>query len=243
MKAVRNFISALLGGAVLALGTAASLIVKDELSIASALVFSMGFLAIAVFEFGLFTDNSSLLLSKKNGASQMATIIIAWLGNIIAAFIIGILMKPQLADAAKVIVTAKSNSEFLPLCIDALLCGALVYIAMHGYRKSGSGFTSCAILVAATFALSVCDLNFAPANALYIGAAYNTFSSYAKNIGSVLTHTLFAAFCNVVGALFFSVLNKIKNNELSVKRHHRHKHHRRHHSHSHSGEESAEKQN
>ena len=138
-------------------------------------------------------------------------------------------MIPKINTLASKLFNEKLDISFANLCIGSILCGMLIYIAMHGFRKSGSGFTGCAILVAAASVISVCDFEYALANTFYIGAAFDNFNNYSKNIGEVFMLTVFVSIGNIIGALFFSALNKLKTSDMEFKKH---RHHRHHHSHS-----------
>lgn len=236
MNLLQSFISAILGGIVIALGSAASLILKPDSTLASAVIFSMGFLAVAVFELSIFTDNLGAIFSK-NVAKQTKKSLTILFGNILGALPVGIALIPKLNKSADVLVKSKYDISFVELAVGSVLCGMLVYIAMHGFRKSGSGFTGCAILVAASSAISVCGFDYALANIFYIGAAFDKFKSYQNNIGEVLILVLFVSLGNAIGAMIFSLLNELKSEEFEVGRHHHHKH-RRHSHHEHKDNET-----
>ncbi len=236
MKNFQTFISAVLGGIAIALGSAASLILNIDSPIASAIFFSMGLLAASVFEFSIFTDNLGSMFLKNHGSTQATKTFVIWFGNTIGALLTGIAMIPKVNTLASVVIESKFDISFANLCVDSILCGILIYIAMHGYRKSGGGFTGCAILVAAASVISVCDFEYALANTFYIGATFKSFYSYSKVIGEIFMLTIFVAIGNIIGAMFFSALNKLKNSDVEFEKRH-HRHHRHHSSHSESNSE------
>lgn len=237
MKNFQAFISAVLAGIIIALGGAASLILSIDSPFVSALFFSAGLLAVAVFELSIFTDNLGAMFLKHRTSKQATKTFIVWLGNTIGALLVGIAMTPKAnANAlAKHVVGGKFDISFANLCVGSILCGVLIYIAMHGFRKSGNGFTGCAVLVAAATVIDICGFEYALTNTFLIGAAFDKFKNYSSNIGEVFMLTIFVALGNILGALFFSALNKLKSDDVKFKRHH-HKH-RHHHSHSESDSE------
>ncbi len=224
MSSIQNFFSAFLSGIVIALGGAASLYLKADSPIAAAIMFSLGFIVIGVFELSIFTDNLGGIFSKKTGLKQLKKNLILWLGNILGAGIIGVLMLPHLNTAALELMVTKFELSLSELAINSVLCGMLIYIAMHGFRKAGSGFTGCAVLFLASYMISAFGFEYAVTNILYIASAFNNLASYEKNIGEILVLTILVAVGNAIGAIVFSGIYKLKNESI----HHRHSH--RHHS-------------
>ncbi|MBE6679139.1 MAG: formate/nitrite transporter family protein [Ruminococcaceae bacterium] len=243
MKTFQTFISAFLGGIAIALGCAASLVLNTESVLVGAVFFSAGFLAIGVFELSIFTDNLGAIFKKGNAAKHANKLLIIYLGNIFGSLLTGIALIPKLQPIAKAFLMAKFEESFESICLSSILCGILIYIAMHGFRKAGSGFTGCAVLVVASAIIPLCGFDYAIANVFYVGAAFNNIQLYGTKIGEILLLVIFVALGNLIGTLIFSALNQFKNEDLtSSKRSHRHKHRHSHRHHHHEDDSQNDEQ-
>lgn len=239
MSHLSAFISAILAGIAVALGSAASFILGADHPVAAAFFFSFGMLAVAVFDLHLFTDKISHFFSKKNITECFLRVFITLLGNIIGAIAIGWTMKGKLDAPTTAYLIERFDAPFLKTLLDSALCGILIYIAMHGYRKAASGVVGCSVLLGATSIISICDLDYAIFNTFCVGAGFNNYRSYVRNWPNAVVVIIFVAIGNAIGALLFALLNKIKDDESEGKKHHKHHHHRHNRS---SSETTEEKQ-
>ena len=140
MKFLRNFVSAILGGISIGFGSAAYFALKDESLIAAALIFSLGFLAVVVFEFGLFTDKSGYIFTKGQIEHNLSKLFTTLLGNLIGAWLCGAAFCTALYDVALATIKNMTSCSYFGVFIGAVVCGMLIFIAMHGYRKASSDF-------------------------------------------------------------------------------------------------------
>lgn len=239
MSHLSTFISAILAGIAVALGSAASFILGTDHPVAASFFFGFGMLAVAVFDLHLFTDKISHILDKKNTTKYFLRVFITLLGNVLGAIAIGWTMKGELDAPTTAYLAEKFGAPFLEILLNSILCGILIYIAMHGYRKAASGVIGCSVLLGATSIISICDLDYSVFNAFCVGAAFDNYSSYMRKGMEAIIVILFVAVGNCVGALLFALLHKIKDEEIEVKKRHKHHHHRHHHS---SSETTEEKQ-
>lgn len=228
MKILRNFVSALLGGIAIGIGSAAYLVLKDEFPFAAALVFSAGFLAVAVFELGLFTDKSGSVLKKGRIEHNLSKLLITLLGNWAGSMLCGLAFNSKVYDIATGAIQAKVYGSYLELFVDSVFCGMLIFIAMHGYRKAGNGFTGCTILMGAVSAMALLGTDYAPFNAFITTAGINTFSTYSKFAAQIMAVFVLSAIGNILGAVIFSSLYKFKDGS---DRHDGNSHQAKHHSH------------
>ena len=239
VKTLKYFVSAILGGMAIALGSAASLVLSSESKIASAFVFSFGFLAAAILELGIFTDKPSMLFQKGHIDRHLARVIVLLLGNIIGAVIIGAASITMFNSIAKDIIEPKLIASPVSILVGSVLCGILIHIGMHGYHKAGAGFTGCAVLILATSVISVCEFDCGLQNIFYIVCAFDRYKLYINNAAPAIFLTLGAALGNIIGALIFAAFYKIKNMEKQDRSHGRHRSHKSHH---HSRSEDSQKQ-
>ncbi|MBQ4556375.1 MAG: formate/nitrite transporter family protein [Clostridia bacterium] len=218
MSNFRTFLSAILGGIALSLGGAAYLsLYNDSFFLASAM-FSIGVLAVLTFELDIFTDKASKFIStqpRRLDQEVLALLIVA-LGNTIGAIGCGLLCGFFMNEAATAVYAAKTAEPFILTFVRAVFCGMLMYIACHGYRRQGGGFSGCAIVVASVTTFGICGFEHFVADVFYCTARLSFgYKSFAF-LGLILLG-------NFIGAMLFSWLYELKKN--GRKHHHHHHHH------------------
>lgn len=239
MKFWKNLVSAILGGISISLGTAAYLAVKQESILAACLLFSMGFLAVAIFEFGLFTDKAGFLFEKGNTENNIKRLLVALTGNIIGSLVAGIALISKVNIPAKEVFTENYYGLDFGFFLSSILAGALIYIAMHGYRKADGKFASCAILILATAIIPACGLEYVISNTFSIGAALTNANQYTSYFFQIACIEILSAFGNAIGAVAFASLYRLKN--ASDDHRHGHRHHKHRHESAKDSTESSEK--
>ena len=233
MVFIQNFVSAILGGIAVALGSVAYLALFEQSVFAASFLFALGFLMVAIFDLALFTDRVGFLFQKGHIEENVKKLFITLFGNAIGAWIIGFAFMSKYTAAAKVIFRPKLDYSPVSVLVGALVCGALIYVAIHGYRRAGGGMASCLILTVSASIIPLCNLEYAVSNLFYMGAALHKFSLYTSNAFDILFLILLSAAGNALGAMIFSMLYKFKSEDYLENRKHKH-HHHHHHSHSES---------
>ncbi len=227
MKFLRNFVSAFLGGISVSLGCAAYYLLKDTSPVIASLMFSVGFLVVAVFNFGLFTDRAGHLFGNGKTERNFKTLLISLLGNVSGSLLCGVFFINKLYSTITVIFQEKITSlNVVELFIGSLLCGVLIYTGLHGFRKAGSGFTGSIMLIGSTTLIGLCGFEYSLFNVFLTGAGIEKFSSYSNNALSILALWLISAIGNALGAILFAYLCRFKDSEESHSSKHDKHHHR-----------------
>lgn len=226
MKFLRNFVSAILGGISIGLGSAAYLALKDNSLIAASLIFSVGFLAVVVFEFGLFTDKSGYLFTKNQIEHNLSRLFTTLLGNLIGAWLCGAAFCSKLYSLASSDIRNMVSCSYLELFVGSIVCGILIFITMHGYRKAGSGLTACVLLVAAGAAVMLCGGNYVLFNMFLMGIGVKSSTLYSREMLQAMATLVIGAIGNAVGAVVFASLCRFKDGTSDSQHNsHRLKHH------------------
>ena len=238
MKNIRGFISAILGGFAVSIGCTAYLLLKNESPLIAALMFGTGFLAAVVFGLKLYTDKSGYLFTHGKLERNIVKIIATMLGNIIGAFICGFAVSSRVYQNAYSALKTCITGSFVDLLIGSFICGILIYIGIHGYRKAG-GFTGCLLLFTSTTMIMLCDFDYALFNIFTVSASFKNLDYITSNIFNIVIAVFIAAIGNAIGAILFATLCKIKD-EKDDDNHHHHHHHRHKHKHHSSKKETKE---
>ena len=219
MKFLRSFISAFLGGVSVSFGCAAYHMYFNTSPALASLMFAVSFLVIAIFKFNLFTDKIGHLFDKGKAEKNLETLGITLIGNLLGAFTCGTLFMSQfydfVTDAAETKIT---KLDFLSVFFSSVLCGILIYIALHGFRKAGSGFTGSLILVGAIMLIGLCGFEYAVSNAFITGAGISNMSNYSKYGVQIAILWFGSALGNAIGAAAFAYLRKVSDTEESSKK-------------------------
>ncbi|MBQ6893170.1 MAG: hypothetical protein IJN48_03100, partial [Clostridia bacterium] len=114
--------------------------------------------------------------------------------------------------------------SYLDIFISSLLCGVLIFIAIHGFRKVG-GFAGCAILITASTMIMMCDFEYSLFNVFTVSAGIQNVSSYAALSLPIVAVIFLSAIGNALGAIIFASLYRFKENTDDSHRRHHHNHH------------------
>lgn len=120
----KTFISAILAGLMISLGSIAYL---NEPSIFGCLLFSVGLLAILDCQLDLFTGKVSYITSYK----EFPYILIVLLGNILGCSVL--VAFPS--AVAKQLITDMLKVSMFYILIESILCNILIYIAVEAHNK------------------------------------------------------------------------------------------------------------
>ena len=229
MDFVFTLVSSILSGIAIAIGGAAYLAFYSESVVIASMLFSIGFLAVVVFELNLFTDRIGFLFTQGNIDRNINKMAIGFIGNVLGAFIMGIILMPEFKDSALPLFQAMAKENTFSCFLGSIICGMLIFIGIHGYRRANSGFTGCAILLFSATTIAVCNFDYAITNLFFISASFDSVTMYSKRIVDVLAAVLMPAIGNALGAMIFALLYRFKNLENEENRKHKHHSHRHHH--------------
>ena len=224
MKFLRSFVSAFLGGIAISLGCAAYCLFYGTSPILASFMFAIGFLAVVIFKFDLFTDKMGHLFDKGRTEKNIKTLFTTLFGNLGGAILGGTLLLSKVYDLANPILSDKVlRTDTLALIASSFVCGILIYIGLHGFRKAGSGFTGCLVLVGATMLIGLCGFDYALFNAFLTGAGIRIIGNYSSYAVQLLVLWIGSAIGNAAGAVAFAYLCKFSNKEDSDSDSHKHK--------------------
>lgn len=223
MKGLRTFFSSVLAGIAISVGCLAELSMKFKEPFPAALVFSIGFIIIMIFELHLFSDRVGYMYEENTRLDKKVEyLLIALLGNYVGSLAVGLISTNMYVKETAAIITAKSDVKMLGVLASAVICGFIVFAACHGYRRQSGGISGITVVVLLTSAISLCGLEHSISNIFYY-AKVRAFSI------DVLAHLAFSLLGNLLGALLFSTLYELKKSFDSDSHRHHHHHHRHHH--------------
>lgn len=178
------------------IGIGAAVYLSCGSKIAGALLFTVGLFTICAFGMNLFTGKIGYVFSNKNNPNC----IVIWLGNLAGASVGMALLriaKPSLQTAAKEMMDAKLQQNYLGIPILAFFCGVLMYIAVENYRANphGIGKTTGLFLCVSSFIL--CGFEHSIADMCYAALAVEGFDDLWKYMVFLIVVSVF----NGLGAL------------------------------------------
>ncbi len=166
-KYARILLLAVLGGA--AIGVGGIVFLSVEYRIAGALMFTVGLYTICVHGLNLFTGKVGYLTEQP--AAYLIELAVIWLGNLIGTHLaaLGALSSRigGISSAAQGLCEGKLSDSPGSLFLLAVFCGALMYIAVEGYKVAGNPLML--FLCVASFIL--CGFEHCIADMFYFSAA------------------------------------------------------------------------
>lgn len=171
MKSI--FIKALYAG--LLIGIAAVAYLSVDNAYLGSLLFSFGLLMIVSSGYYLYTGKVGYWVKEKNYAKVLGMTL---LGNLLGTFIIGVfvrLMQLPIITKTEVLVTAKLENGLIKVLILSVLCGAMMYLGVEGYRKAKLEFAKVLFVMFAVMIFILSKFEHSVANMAYfaIGASYS----------------------------------------------------------------------
>ncbi|MBQ8837214.1 MAG: formate/nitrite transporter family protein [Clostridia bacterium] len=226
MKFLRTLVSALLGGIAVGLSCTAYLLLKGDSPFGAAMVFAMGFLAVGVLDFSLFTDKSGNLFTTGNIEKNISKLLTTLLGNITGVVVCALSVRSQLYSVSNDLAQATISGSYFELFLNSVLCGMLVYIALHSFRVAG-GFTGSTTLILASISLTLLSSGYSLFNVFILANGVTSFTTFTGNLYKIIVVVFLTAIGNVTGAVIFSLLSKFKDgtdderhNDHQLKHHH-----------------------
>ena len=179
-------------GFLIALGGCAKLYSADPL--VGSVLFSIGLISVILTACSLYTGKIGFLKSAQDAPG----LLIMLAGNILGAWLLGVIMNPLLKEAAQKVAEAKLSAGWLETLIRAFACGVLIYLAVELFGRYKSLF----VIVLPVTIFVYCGFEHCIANVFYLAAAGVTS---LKALG-------FVALCiagNSIGSLAARALNNL----------------------------------
>ncbi|MBQ8590840.1 MAG: formate/nitrite transporter family protein [Firmicutes bacterium] len=133
-----TLILAILGGAVIGIGGVVYLSLENK--VVGALMFTVGLYTIVVHGLNLYTGKVGYI--PNNPPVYLVDVAVIWIGNFIGTWLAAqAVMKTRisgLAEAVTGMCQVKLNDSFMSLLILGIFCGALMYIAVEGYKQANN---------------------------------------------------------------------------------------------------------
>lgn len=232
MKKTQIFVSAFLAGILIGIAGLLELLLHDTFPIAAALAFGAALLAISTLNLHLYTAKAGYLFWDSATVGKRAMhLLIALVGNVAGAGVVGVALSFVFSDSgfAAAAVAECFDVDATSAAVSALLCGVLMFVAVHGYRRARNEIVGSLVLLGASAAIVLCGFEHSITDVFFVA-----FTRESALRG--LTVAGIAVLGNLVGAVLFELLYEYKKSDSEV----RHEQeaaeeseasHRRHHSH------------
>ena len=224
MKHIRTCFSALLAGIAISVSGVAYLSAAQQSQLVAALLFSVGFLTVLLFELHLFTDRIGYLFTGGGKLKKrLASILFVLLGNILGALATGALLHCVVGEQAAEMLSVTTALPIGEMLVRSIFCGMLMFISAHGYRRQNGGFAGFVLSIMAVGTVALCGFEHVIVDIFYASAAL-CFDN------RTLVLIVISFFGNILGAIVFSALYALKKDDEkggshSSRRHHHHHEH------------------
>ncbi|MBE6761338.1 MAG: formate/nitrite transporter family protein [Ruminococcaceae bacterium] len=173
-NALNVFISGLLGGIAFSIGGIAFLSLNNK-SVGSAL-FTIGFVIIYAYGFGFYT--SKIGYSLKNSKDQNIMLAPIWLGNLIGALLMGVLLRltretiyDTLYTRANQLCGEKMSDSVGGIIILSIFCGLLMFIATDNFKNAKNAAQKYITLFLVSMVFLLCGFEHFTSSAFLFAAA------------------------------------------------------------------------
>ena len=202
MRFVRHFVPSVFAGMVMALGTATATFAG--LGALGILFGAFCVVAVQAFDLSLFTVRSAELFRHSSGVQRrFVKLCISVVGNLVGALLIGFALGCATEITVLPLAFEESIEGITALFLRAILCGVLLFVAMHGYKRLSGGFSGSLLACFAFSAAELCGLHFALTEVFRL-AASGTFSAEGA-FGIVLI-----LLGNILGAILGAWLHSLR---------------------------------
>ncbi|MBQ3400788.1 MAG: formate/nitrite transporter family protein [Lachnospiraceae bacterium] len=206
------FLFAILAGFCIGLGGTVFLRIKDAFpggNVVGAFLFGIGLFVICTRGYNLFTGKACYLFD--NPPSYILDLIIIWIGNLLGTGLLaglehltGICGETGINAAAEGLVTGKMNANLLSLFVLGILCNVFIFIAVIGFAKLDHPLLKCFSLFLGVMIFILCGTEHSVADMYYWWVSGIFTSNFGPSLGRILIITL----GNVVGGVFFPLMEK-----------------------------------
>ena len=196
---VRTLILAILGGASIGMGGIVFLSLENK--VIGALMFTVGLYTICVHGLNLFTGKVGYLVEQP--PAYLLDLTVIWIGNWIGTWLAAMGANASrihgIAETAAGMCSVKLNDSMTSLFLLGIFCGALMYIAVEGYKQTKNP----AILFVCVAAFILSGFEHCIADMFYFSVA-DAWS------GQALLRTLVITAANGVGGVMIPLAKKWK---------------------------------
>lgn len=204
MERVRQLVSAVLGGMMIAMG--GTIYLTQSSPVVGSFLFAVGLFTVVAFQLQLYTGKIGYLPFNK--PVYLIELAITWIGNLLGTMLVAWMVghsrifNDAMAERVAGVALAKLNDNFLSIFLLSVFCGMLMFIAVDCYRNlQGSTLRFGAVFIPVmVFILS--GFEHVVANMFYFSLA-GSWSVHC--LMSVLTMTL----GNSVGGMLIPLYLKI----------------------------------
>lgn len=232
MKKTKILVSAFLTGVLVGVAGLIELLLRDTFPLAAALSFGAALLAISTLNLYLYTAKAGYLLwDSATVGKRVVHLLFAVIGNVAGAGAVGVALSLVYSDRgfAKEAVAERFNIDVTSAAVSALLCGVLMFVAVHGYRRARNEVVGSLVLLGAASAIVLCGFEHSITDVFFVAFT-------GESVLRGLTVAGIAVLGNLVGAVLFELLYEYKKSDSEVRREQEAEaeveaSHRRHHSH------------
>ncbi|MCD8107096.1 MAG: formate/nitrite transporter family protein [Oscillospiraceae bacterium] len=213
-KYLRDFLLAILAGFSIGLGGTVYLRLKDAFTggnVVGALLFAIGLFIICTRGYNLFTGKACYIFDNK--PKYLLFLAVVWIGNLCGCLLMAGLerLTGLCGDESGINVTAyemvqsKMDSSLLSLFVLGIICNVCIFVAVNGYAKCQhelgkylSIFLGVSVFILSGTEHSIADM-------YYWCISGVIFEDFGQSVLRLLVVSL----GNVVGGVFFPVVEKI----------------------------------
>ena len=234
MKNMQVLASAFLGGMLVAVAGMSNLLLHDTHPVAAAVLFGVMLLSVLTLDLHLMTAKAGYLLWDSGMIRTRAVhLALALCGNAVGAFAAGELLRRAYPRSAfvKEYIQGVFDASIRHVIAGAVVCGMLMFVAVHAYRRARGGIGGAIVTLGAGAAIAFCGFEHSITDMFY--TAYGRVYT-----GRAMAVLLLGIAGNLAGAIVMSLLYEYKKSVDEVNREQqeaeeaserRHAHH--HHSH------------
>lgn len=214
MKKIKYLVSGFLSGFIIGLGGLCYTLANAYSTLGSiigALIFPFGLFLICVLQIDLYTGKIGFVFSDKS--ITPLRLVLMLIGNLLGASLIGILCYLIFKDNQTIFpvitqIASKKldlfNINLLYFSIKSILCGMMVFLAVHLYKKSSSDFMKFISVLIPIFIFVLCGFEHCIADMFY-------FTFALKFNLEMLVAIVISIIGNSLGALIlYFILNFIE---------------------------------
>lgn len=196
---LKTLYSAFLAGICIGIGGTVFLSVENR--VVGAFLFATGLTMIVTAKLNLFTGKVGYALI--NPPSYLGTLGLIWLGNFAGTAAIALLMRLTRSPIdSMAMCMVKTGDSPLSIFILSIFCGALMYLAVNGYKSIPDAFGKYIVVILGVMAFILCGFEHCVANMFYFTLAG------AWNVKSFL-YLLIMTAGNSVGSLLFAGFERV----------------------------------
>lgn len=203
---LKKFINAILSGFLIGISGFVFIAVNSPIRY---FLLSIGFLFILLYGYDLFCFKTTSVLENKKG--YILEIILAWLGNIIGAYLIaGLLRLTSLYDSTLMKIsldglkiTMVDNRDYLHSFIGAIIGGFIIYFGYNTYKKAEQPIARYLAIFLSIAVIAICDFELVSLNMFFFGMV-QPFSSLTVSSLLIITAG------NILGILIVPVVKLLR---------------------------------